>query len=170
MLCQTTVQKNNTGLFPRKKMIRNTIDRLDEYQKHLIEQSKKGGKVLQKQAGHLLKVPQRLLWAFVTEGMETKDMMVTFVKHGKRVIIKKDGKEGPTEEELQKALAQLKDIPRILPFFVITVVPAPGITEGYVILALTLEKWLGQKISLLPSGFRNLFGRKEEKDENAEEA
>ncbi len=149
-------------------MIKKATERLDGFQQRLLEQSQKGGRALRRHATRLLKVPQKLLWAFVTEGVETKDMMVTFVKHGKRVVIKNAGEEGPSEEELQKALEQLKDIPRMLPFFIVTVVPAPGITEGYVVLALTIEKWLGKKISLLPSGFRNLFSGKEEKNEHPE--
>ena len=148
-------------------MIKKTTEKLDEFQQRLLKQSIQGGKNLHRHAVRLLKVPQKLLWAFVTEGVETKDMMVTFVKHGKRIIIKKNGQEGPSEEELQKALEQLKDLPRMLPFLIVTVVPAPGITEGYVVLALTLEKWLGKKISLLPSGFRNLFGGHEKPSEDA---
>ncbi len=148
-------------------MIKKTTEKLDEFQQRLLKQSIQGGKNLHRHAVRLLKVPQKLLWAFVTEGVETKDMMVTFVKHGKRIIIKKNGQEGPSEEELQKALEQLKDLPRMLPFLIVTVVPAPGITEGYVVLALTLEKWLGKKISLLPSGFRNLFGGHEKPPEDA---
>lgn len=149
-------------------MIKKATEKLDEWQQRLLEQYQKGGKNLRRHAAKLLKVPQRLLWAFVTEGVETKDMMVTFVKHGKRVVIKNAGEEGPSEEELQKALEQLKDLPRMLPFLIVTVVPAPGITEGYVVLALTVEKWLGKKISLLPSGFRNLFNSKEDKHDHPE--
>lgn len=141
-------------------MLKKATEKLDDFQKRLLEQSAIKTKTIRTHANKLLKVPQRLLWAFVTEGVETKDMMLTFVKHGRRVVIKNAGENGPSEEELQKALAQLKDLPRMLPFLIITVVPAPGITEGYVVLALTLEKWLGQKISLLPSSFRKLFDMK----------
>ena len=68
----------------------------------------------------------------------------------------------PSEEELQKAKEQLRDIPRFLPFFVIIVVPAPGVTEGYALLAITLERWLGQRISLLPSQLRKVFQKNAE--------
>jgi hypothetical protein len=55
----------------------------------------------------------------------------------------------------------LKDIPRFLPFFIVVIVPAPGVTEGYALLAVTLEKWLGRRISLLPSQFRKAFANKQ---------
>ncbi|MCB0577445.1 MAG: hypothetical protein KDC61_22990, partial [Saprospiraceae bacterium] len=40
---------------------------------------------------------------------------------------------------------------RFLPFFIVVVVPMPGVTEGYTLLAVTLEKWLGEKFRFLPS-------------------
>ena len=64
---------------------------------------------------------------------------------------------GPSPAEMQKAVQQLRDIPRFLPFFVFIVVPMPGVTEGYVLLAISLEKWMGKRISLLPSQFRKVF-------------
>jgi hypothetical protein len=105
------------------------------------------------------KVPKLMLTAFRTEGIETRDMMRTFVKHGKGQLLISKESEPPTPEEIQLALAQLKDIPRFLPFIVFVTVPVPGITESYVLLAVTLEKWLGEKYSLLPSSFRNIFDK-----------
>jgi len=43
-------------------------------------------------------------------------------------------------------------------------VPLPGVTEGYVVLAVTLESWLGHKVSLLPSQIRGVFKRLKEED------
>ncbi len=99
------------------------------------------------------------------EGVETKQMIHTFVREGRGKLIMSSADKRPTPEELQQAKAQLKDIPKFLPFFVIIVAPVPGVTESYVFLAITLEKWLGHKISLLPSHFRALFGEGEREGE-----
>lgn len=103
------------------------------------------------------KVPKLMLSAFVDEGVETRDMLKTFVKHGRGQLLLSKESEPPTEEEIRQAIDQLKDLPRFLPFIVFVTVPVPGITESYVLLAVTLEKWLGEKFSLLPSSFRNIL-------------
>lgn len=110
----------------------------------------------------LIRFPRQLLWALFMEGVETKQMLHIYARQGagKLLLISKHRK--PSEEELLRAKEQLKDIPRFLPFFVIIVVPAPGITEGYALLAVTLEKWLGHRISLLPSQMRTVFQKKSE--------
>ncbi|MCB0522809.1 MAG: hypothetical protein R2830_11710 [Saprospiraceae bacterium] len=107
--------------------------------------------------------PRRLLWAFVAEGIETRKMVRTFAKQGKGWLQMGETKDKPTEAEIQQAVEQFKDIPRFLPFLVFIIFPVPGMTQGYVLLAMTLEKYLGQKVSLLPSQFRNIF-KKEEKE------
>jgi len=55
-----------------------------------------------------------------------------------------------------------------LPFFMCIVVPVPGITEGYAVLAVTLESWLGHRISLLPSQIRGVFVKMKEEDQEIE--
>jgi hypothetical protein len=102
-----------------------------------------------------------MLWAFIMEGIETKEMMATFARKGKGRLLYRSSASEPTPEEMKKAIDQLKDIPRFLPFFMFVVVPAPGVTEGYVLLAMSVEKWLGQKFSLLPSHFRSIFQKEE---------
>ena len=74
-------------------------------------------------------------------------------------------KRASYEEEMEEAVKQLKDIPRILPFFIIVVVPMPGVTEGYALLAITLEKFLGRKISILPDQFRKVFSKENQEKE-----
>jgi len=109
------------------------------------------------------RVPRRMVWAFIMEGVESKQMIQTFAQKGKTHLRITNPENGPTPEEMRKAVRQLRDIPRFLPFFVFIVVPMPGVTEGYILLAVTLEKWLGKKVSLLPSNFRHVF-KKEEKE------
>lgn len=111
---------------------------------------------LRTQFRRLIRFPRMMLWAFLMEGLETKHMVHVYARYGRgKLFLTKTNQ--PTAEELQQAKEQLKDIPRFLPFFIIVIVPAPGITEGYALLAMTLEKWLGQRISLLPSQFRKMF-------------
>lgn len=116
-----------------------------------------------KRFNKVIKYPKRILWAIYMEGVDTRRMVNTFVKQGQGYLLMKDVSEKPTEEEMKEAMKQLKDIPRILPFFVFVIVPMPGMTQGYVLLAITLEKYLGNKISLLPDRFRKVFEKEEEK-------
>jgi hypothetical protein len=112
----------------------------------------------------IARFPKMMLWAFWMEGIETQQMVKTFVKQGRGKIIKSSSKIGPTTEELQQAREQLKDLPKFLPFFMCIVVPLPGVTEGYVVLAVTLESWLGHRVSLLPSQIRGVFKKMKEDD------
>ncbi|MCC6724330.1 MAG: hypothetical protein IT258_07445 [Saprospiraceae bacterium] len=106
------------------------------------------------------RVPRMMFWAFVMEGIETKNMVRTFVKQGKGQLLLSKQEEPPTEDEIREAMEQLKDLPKFLPFFVFIAVPVPGVTEGYVLLAVSIEKILGERFSLLPSHFRKIFSRK----------
>ncbi|TNE58472.1 MAG: hypothetical protein EP344_09930 [Bacteroidetes bacterium] len=117
----------------------------------------------------IIRFPRKMLWALFMEGVETKQMVHTYARHhaGRLLLISKQ--KQPTEEELQKAREQLRDIPRFLPFFVVIVVPAPGVTEGYAFLAVTLERWLGDRISLLPSQFRSVFQKEKTQPEPLED-
>jgi len=96
---------------------------------------------------------KRVFWAFFLEGKETKDMLHVFLREGRGRLLVSFKSRNPSPEELHDAVEQLKDIPRFLPFFIVVVVPVPGVTESYTLLAVTLEKWLGHKFRLLPSAF-----------------
>jgi hypothetical protein len=112
-----------------------------------------------------IRLPRRLLWALVMEGKETTQMLRTFVRHGSGKLHLSTARGHPTPEELHQAVEQLKDIPRFLPFFVVIVVPMPGVTEGYAVVAVTLEKWLGHRIRLLPSQLRDIVRPQKSEDE-----
>jgi hypothetical protein len=109
----------------------------------------------------IIRYPKRVFWAFILEGRATSKMLHTFLREGKGRLSVSAKSQNPTPEEMAQAIEQLKDLPRFLPFFVIVIVPVPGVTEGYAIVAITLEKWMGHKVKLLPSEFRKIF-RKEE--------
>lgn len=110
----------------------------------------------------IIRLPKHLLWALVMEGVETTQMLKTFARHGSGKLRLTPAHRNPTPEELRQAVEQLKDIPRFLPFFIVVVVPVPGVTESYALVAVTLEKWLGHKIRLLPSRFRHVLHRDKE--------
>lgn len=103
------------------------------------------------------RLPRRMLWALVMEGVETTRMVQVFARQGSRKLRLTPAHRQPTPEQIKEAVEQLKDLPRFLPFFVIVVVPVPGVTEGYAIVAMTVEKWLGHKFRLLPSRFREVL-------------
>ena len=109
-----------------------------------------------------IRLPRRLLWALFMEGVETKEMIQTYAKHGRGKLLVRMAHDMPTEEEMRKAKEQLRDLPKFLPFFVLVVVPLPGVTEGYALVAITIENWLGSKVNLLPSQFRKVFEKEEE--------
>ncbi|MEO6037272.1 MAG: hypothetical protein ABIQ93_02590 [Saprospiraceae bacterium] len=106
----------------------------------------------------ITRVPRLMLRAFVMEGIETKQMARTFLRQGKGRWLR--SKEvPPTEAEKQQAMEQLRDLPRFIPFFMLLSMPLPGVTESYVLLAVTLEKWSRSRVTLLPSNFRQVFAR-----------
>ena len=111
------------------------------------------------------RMPRLMLWAFMMESIETKNMVRTFVKQGKGQILLSKQAEPPTEKEIRDAMDQLKDLPKFLPFFIFIAMPIPGVTESYILLAVSLEKWLGLKFSLLPSHFRAIFQKRNNKNE-----
>ena len=92
-----------------------------------------------------------MLWALVMEGVDTTRMVHTYARQGTGKLRLTPAHKHPTPEELKAAGEQLRDIPRFLPFFVVVVVPFPGMTEGYALVAMTVERWLGYKFRLLPS-------------------
>lgn len=110
-----------------------------------------------RQLQRLSKFPLKLFTAFWLEGAETTKMVHTFVRQGRAKVLLKSNAPRPTEAEMAAAVAQLKDLPRFIPFFVVVIMPLPGVTEGYALVAVTLEKWLGNKVRLLPSEFRKIF-------------
>lgn len=105
----------------------------------------------------IIRLPQRTVWAFVMETVDITKMLHVFGRHGTGKLHLTPAHRNPTPAELEEAMEQLKDIPRFLPFFVVVLVPVPGVTEGYALVALTLEKWLGHKFKFLPSRFRDIW-------------
>ncbi len=116
----------------------------------------------------ITRLPRRMLWALFMEGVDTTRMIDVFRRHGTGKLRLTPKHRNPTEAELQEAVEQLKDIPRFLPFFVVVLVPVPGVTEGYALVVITLERWLGDRFRLLPSRFQGLLKPEKPKEEKPE--
>lgn len=113
----------------------------------------------------IIRFQRKVLWALMMEGVETKQMLHAFLRKGRGRLLVSFKSRNPSPEEMQQAIEQLKDIPRFLPFFIIVIVPVPGVTESYTLLAITLEKWLGEKFRFLPSRLSKVIRGKEEVQE-----
>ena len=114
-------------------------------------------KIEQMKLREITKLPRRMMWALVMEGVETTRMVRIFARHGTGKLRLMPKHRKPSPEELQEAIEQLKDIPRFLPFIVVVAVPLPGVMEGYALVAITLERWLGDRMRLLPSQFSHVL-------------
>jgi hypothetical protein len=96
------------------------------------------------------------------EAVETREMTITLSRLLRRKFRPNGDTPLPSEQEIKAAMEQLKDLPRFLPFFSLIFMPVPGITELYIVTALSLERFSKGKISLLPSQLRQLAKREEE--------
>jgi hypothetical protein len=103
----------------------------------------------------MLQLPVRVGRAFMEESRKTQRMARTFFRHGRQKL--QPSRCKPSVEEWQQAVAQFRALPRLLPFVVLLILPVPGITEGYVLLAILLENSLGRRVRLLPDPFREIF-------------
>ena len=113
----------------------------------------------------IIRYQRQMFWAFMMEGIETKQMLHAFLREGRGRLLVSFKSRNPSPEELQQAVEQLRDIPRFLPFFIVVVVPVPGVAESYTLLAVTLEKWLGHKFRLLPSAISKAIRGKSDTDD-----
>ena len=98
----------------------------------------------------------KLTTASKLEYEETVDMAATFGKLLQAQLGNRNPEKLPSEEEIAYALEQIKDLPKFLPFFTIMFMPVPGITELYILLAVSIEKLTGNSLRLLPSQFSKI--------------
>lgn len=105
----------------------------------------------------ITRLPRQFLWAIAMEGVGTTRMIHVYARHVTRNLNLRSPQQNPSSEELQVAGEQLKDIPRSLLFLVVFLIPVPGFVGGYTLAAISMEKWSGDKIKLIPSRFRKLL-------------
>lgn len=130
---------------------------------HIVKGKKKGIQLL---GQAVLQSFIELGYAARMEAVETRDMASTFGKLLAAKLKISKNSQLPNEQEIKQAMSQLKDLPKILPFFTMVLLPVPGITEVYIFLAVALEKLSKGGISLLPSQIRKVVrGKKKEKKE-----
>jgi hypothetical protein len=103
---------------------------------------------------------QKMRKATGAEMLETRDMALTLGRLLQHQIGIRKGQDLPSEEEIAAAFDQIKDLPKFLPFFSLVFFPVPGITEMYILLAYSIERFSGETIRLLPSNFSKMIKRK----------
>ena len=109
-------------------------------------------------------ISKNVLKAFKSEGIETAEMTSVFNRHLRQKLNLKNRKDNPTSEELEEALKQLRDIPKLLPYAaVLLAAPIPGSSAMYTVFAYFLKKKSKGKINLLPDSFDNIFDGYEDK-------
>ena len=109
-------------------------------------------------------VSKNVFNAFKSEGIETAEMASVFNRHLRQKLNLKNRKDNPTKEELDEALKQLKDIPKLLPYAaVLLAAPIPGSSAMYTVFAYFLKKKSKGKINLLPDSFDDIFNDREDK-------
>jgi hypothetical protein len=103
-------------------------------------------------------ISKNVIGAFKKEGSETSDMLSVFNRQLRKKLNLKSRKDMPTKQELDEALNQLKDIPKLLPFvLVMLTTPIPGSSTMYTIFAYFLKKKSNGKINLLPDSFNDVL-------------
>jgi hypothetical protein len=96
--------------------------------------------------------------AIAGDGIGTTQMVHTYLRYGSGKF--RITNISPTEEEMQSAATQLKDLPRLLLLLVVFLMPVPGFVGLYVFLAILTERYLGNKIRVIPTRFRPLLTTK----------
>ncbi len=87
-----------------------------------------------------------------TEATETKVMAQSFFQFLESKLDLTKRKEPPTEEEVKKAIEQLKDVGRISVFATISIIPGGGFS--LIGLELLARKYGVKNFSIVPSSFR----------------
>lgn len=91
--------------------------------------------------------------AFYLEGKDFKDMLNTFSILLMEKLNIKHRQDIPTAEEVKEALKQLKDVPKIMPFVALLLMPIPGVMTSYTLISFLLYKLSGGQINILPDKF-----------------
>ncbi len=105
----------------------------------------------------MTQLPRQLLRAVVMEGVGTTRMVHVYARQGTGKLRLTPARLHPTPEELELAGEQLKDIPRSLLFLLMFLIPLPGFVGGYALVAIAFERWMGNRIKVLPTRFRHLL-------------
>ena len=106
-------------------------------------------------------ISKNVIVAFKKEGSETSNMLNVFNRRLRNKLNLKTRSDMPTKQELDEALHQLKDVPKMLPFvLVMLTTPIPGSSTMYTVFAYFLKKKSNGKINLLPDSFDNILDKR----------
>lgn len=104
------------------------------------------------------KVAGNVIRAFKQEGKETAEMLKVFNYQIRKKLNLDTRRDAPTPEEIEGALEQLKDIPKLAPYAVILLTsPIPFSSTMYTGAAIYLKKATGGYLNLLPQSFNDVF-------------
>ncbi len=105
--------------------------------------------------------------AFKQEGKETAEMLKIFNYQLRRKLNLDTRRDAPSPEEIEGALQQLRDIPKLAPYAVILLTsPIPFSSTMYTGAAIYLKKATRGYLNLLPNSFNDVFkGIEDEKVE-----
>lgn len=101
-----------------------------------------------------------LLKAFKGEGKETTDMLKTFNNLLRDKLKMNNRNTHPTKEEIESAINQLKDVPKLAvlaSFFGGISFVIPGSTQAYLIAAIGMYNSTNGKVNLIPSSFEKML-------------
>lgn len=119
-------------------------NRLDESSSNILNRSKVYAKNIFK--------------AFKSEAGQTSNMISVFNRKLRSKLKLKNRKGNPTPKEIEEALKQLKDIPKLAPYAIILLTsPIPFSSTMYASLSFYLKKVSKGKIDLLPDSFDGIF-------------
>lgn len=99
--------------------------------------------------------PKHIFEAIAGDSIGTTRMVHTYLRYGSGKLRITD--ESPSEEEMRRATTQLKDLPRLMVLVVVFLMPVPGFVGLYVFLAILTERYLGDRIRVIPTRFRSLL-------------
>ncbi|MBL7810483.1 MAG: hypothetical protein JNN28_21845 [Saprospiraceae bacterium] len=102
-----------------------------------------------------IQAPKHVFEAIAGDGIGTTQMVHTYLRYGGEKLRIKG--MATTEEEMQRAANQLKDLPRLLLLLLVFLMPVPGFVGLYVFMAILLERYLGDKIRVIPTRYRAIL-------------
>ena len=113
------------------------------------------------------KIHKKILKAWQKEFGDIKQSSGILYDHLSKRFDK--SKDHPSQEDVKKALKDLKEIPKIAPLIAIILTsPIPGSSAGYLVLVSVLKKISRDKINHVPKNFEEIINRPFSKGETTE--
>jgi hypothetical protein len=102
-----------------------------------------------------IQAPRHVMEAIAGDGIGTTRMVQTYLRYSSEKL--RITGIAPTEEEMQRAANQLKDLPRLVLLLMVFLMPVPGMVGLFVLSAIMLERFWGDKIRVIPTRYRSIL-------------